>query len=112
MPAASPGIDLLREANTQGLPTATSTDPASTAPFGQFISTALQGVMIIALLSVFIFLIWGGIEWITAGGEKTKVEAARNKITSAVMGLVVLAASLAVYFLIQNIFGVHVIIPS
>ena|SRR5579859_183522 len=75
--------------------------------FGNFINTLLGGVVDIGLLSVFIFLIWGSIEWITAGGDKTKVETARNKITGSVIGLIVLLSSLAIFFLVQQLLGVQ-----
>lgn len=72
-------------------------------------SSLIQGVlsfvMIIAALLVFFYLILGGIEWITSGGDKTKTEGARNKITAAVIGLIVLAASYAILTLALNFLG-------
>jgi hypothetical protein len=61
--------------------------------------------MVIALLLVFAYLIMGGVEWITSGGEKSKTESARNKITSAVVGLIILAASYAVLTLLIRFLG-------
>lgn len=75
------------------------------ANLGAVLSTLLSFVMGIAALAVFIYLIWGGIQWITSGGEKGKTEEARNKITSAVIGLIVLAASYALLMLLLNILG-------
>lgn len=72
---------------------------------GGVISTLLSFVMAIAALAVFLYLIWGGIQWITSGGEKGKTEEARNKITSAVIGLIVLAASYALLMLILRVLG-------
>ena len=60
------------------------------------INSILNFVMILGALLVFMYLIWGGIEWITSGGDKGKTEGARNKITAAVIGLVVLASSWAI----------------
>jgi len=76
-------------------------DPSSgTAGFGKLISQLLNAVVIIGALMLFIYLLWGGIEWITSGGDKGKTESARNKITSAIVGLIVLAASWAILGLI------------
>lgn len=72
---------------------------------GSVLTTVLSFVMGIAALAVFMYLIWGGIQWITSGGEKGKTEEARNKITSAVIGLVVLAASYALLMLLLRILG-------
>ncbi|MEA2057015.1 MAG: hypothetical protein U9O78_04930 [Patescibacteria group bacterium] len=75
------------------------------ANIGGLISGLLNLVMVIAAILVFLYLIWGGIEWITSGGDKSKTESARNKITSAVIGLVVLTASYALLQLALNFLG-------
>ncbi|MBP7700878.1 hypothetical protein KA111_02330 [Candidatus Woesebacteria bacterium] len=67
---------------------------------GALISKALNFVLIIGALLVFMYLIWGGIEWITSGGDKGKTESARNKITAAIVGLIVLASAWAVLLLV------------
>lgn len=72
---------------------------------GLLISNAIGVALIIAGILVFVFLVWGGIQWITSGGEKGKTEEARNKITSAVIGLIVLAASYALLMLMLRILG-------
>jgi hypothetical protein len=71
------------------------------------VSTILRAVMLIAGLLVFAYLIWGGIEWITSGGDKGKTENARNKITAAVIGLVILAASYAIFQIVLSLLGVQ-----
>lgn len=73
--------------------------------FGSLLSGVLTIVMIIAALLVFFYLILGGIEWITSGGDKGKTESARNKITAAVIGLIVLAASYAILNLALSFLG-------
>ncbi|MCB9801833.1 MAG: hypothetical protein H6774_01970 [Pseudomonadales bacterium] len=62
--------------------------------------------MAIAALLVFVYLIWGGIEWITSGGDKGKTESARNKITAAIIGLIILAASYALLRIALEFIGV------
>jgi hypothetical protein len=73
---------------------------------GDLFNTVLRFVLIIASLLVFMYLIWGGIEWVTSGGDKGKTESARNKITAAVIGLVIVAASYAIFTLILKALGV------
>ena len=87
--------------------TNTNVDPGKgfATDFGGMINGLLSFVMVIAALLVFMYLIWGGIEWITSGGDKGKTESARNKITSAIIGLVVVAASDAVLTLALNFLG-------
>lgn len=72
---------------------------------GALLSALLTFVMLVAVLLVFIYLIWGAIEWITSGGDKGKAESARNKITAAIIGLIVLAASYAILQLALYLLG-------
>ncbi len=72
---------------------------------GSMLTSVLTVVMAIAALAVFLYLIMGGIQWITSGGDKGKTEEARNKITAAVIGLVVLAAAYALLLLVLQILG-------
>ena len=72
---------------------------------GSLINKVLNFVMVLGALLVFMYLIWGGIEWITSGGDKGKTESARNKITAAILGLIVLAASWAILGLVLNFLG-------
>ncbi|HOZ03075.1 MAG TPA: hypothetical protein PKX78_01100 [Candidatus Woesebacteria bacterium] len=83
----------------------TSAGPGFAISLGSIITTMLSFVMAIAALAVFLYLIWGGFEWITSGGDKNKAEQARTKITTAVIGLFVLASSYALLRLILNILG-------
>lgn len=83
--------------------------------FGDLLSAGIQIALIIAAILTFAFLIWGGIEWIASGGNKEKYEAARGRITAALVGLAIVAAAWALMKLIGYFFGVNVFdfqIPS
>lgn len=77
--------------------------------FGEMISNVLNIVLVIGVIAVLIYLIWGGLEWITSGGDKGKTESARNKITAAVIGLIILISAWAIFEFIQRLLGVKVI---
>ena len=79
--------------------------PSFFTDIGQLINRALNFILVFAALLVFAYLIWGGIEWITSGGDKSKTESARNRITAAIIGLIVLAASWAILMLVLNFLG-------
>ena len=72
---------------------------------GKLISFVLRVVLAIGALLVFGYLVMGGIEYITSGGEKGKTESARNKITAAIVGLIILAASCAILNLALSFLG-------
>lgn len=74
--------------------------------FPRLISAILRIVIVIAALLVFFYLIWGAIEWITSGGDKGQTEKARNKITASIIGLVILSATVALFFLVMSFFGI------
>lgn len=101
-------LDFQQEAIRQGIPFA-NTIASPEAGFGGFLSNILSGVMVIAVLMVLLYLIWGAIEWISSGGDKGKVEKARNRMTQAVIGLIVLAATLALMTIVQNFLGVRLL---
>lgn len=85
----------------QGLVTITSV--------GSLITALVGTLIIIAALLAFFYLILGGIQWITSGGDKSGMEAARNKITHAIVGLIIVAAAWAVMILVQQFLGINVI---
>ncbi len=60
----------------------------------------------IGALMVLIYFIWGSIEWISSGGEKGKVEAARMKMTNAAVGIIILVSSFTIIGFFSNlVFG-------
>lgn len=73
--------------------------------FGVFVSNIMGAIMVVASLLVLFYLIWGGIEWISAGDDKSKVEKARTRITQAVIGIIVLSSSYALYLAITTFLG-------
>ncbi|HVF69067.1 MAG TPA: pilin [Xanthomonadales bacterium] len=69
---------------------------------GNIVSTIVTVLLIAAVLIALFFLIWGGIRWITSGGDKGKVDEARKHIVAAIIGLII--AFLA-YFFLQLVLG-------
>jgi len=76
---------------------------------GKLLSAVVGLLLILAGVLAFLFLILGGIQWITSGGDKAGMEAARNKITHAVVGLIIVGAAWAIMILVQNFLGVAII---
>lgn len=72
---------------------------------GPVISAVVTLLLIIATLISLFFLIWGGIRWVTSGGDKAKVESARNTIIAAIIGLVIAFLAYFILTLVLSIFG-------
>jgi len=81
----------------------------ATTTFGTFFESLLSGIMLIAALMVFFFLIWGAIEWITAGGDQSKIQKGRDKIVQSIIGIIVLASTLALFGLVQSFLGLEIL---
>lgn len=85
------------------------TVPLETLTFGQVIGAAIVLILIIAAIVFFFMLVIGGVRWISSGGDKTATEAARNQITAALVGLVIVFAAWAILQLIQVFFGIDIL---
>ena len=84
--------------------------PANTlAPntgLGQIIGTLVGFLVVISVIAALIYIILGAFQWITSGGDKAKVESARNHIIAAVVGLVIIALSFVILNIVTNLLGI------
>jgi hypothetical protein len=61
--------------------------------FTSYFITVWQGVVAVGALMVILYFLWGAFDWIVAGSESGKTQKARDKMTNAAIGLVVLVGS-------------------
>ena len=73
---------------------------------GKFISAILAAILVIATLAAFIFLIIGGLRWITSGWDKGAVETAQKQIQAAIIGLFVVFAAWAIMLVVGKFLGI------
>lgn len=71
-----------------------------------FIKNFLTIGFIIGSVGFLFMLLWGAVEYVTAGGEKEKVGNASKRITSALVGLILLFAVFAIMAIVQQVFGI------
>lgn len=62
----------------------------------QIVANFLKITYLVAGLVLLAMLIWGGIQWMTAGGDKEAVTRAQKRITSALIGFVIFMAVFAI----------------
>lgn len=72
------------------------------------IAALIRLTVVVAAIVFFFILVIGGIRWIASGGDKAQTEAARNQITAALVGLVIVFAAWAIVALIKTFFGVDI----
>ncbi len=75
--------------------------------FGQIVSNVITTLVIIAVIIAVFFLVWGGIKWIMSGGDKAKVESARNTIIGGIVGLVLVFLSYFIITVVAQMFGIN-----
>ncbi len=81
----------------------------SLAVFNKFLSSAIGIITIIgAIWFVFLFLT-GAIAILSSGGDKQKVAEARNKITTGMVGLVVIIAGVFLIDLFGKLIGLDIL---
>lgn len=73
---------------------------------GLWVSSLVSLFLIITAIATLIYLVLGGLAWVTSNGEKGKLEEARNGITNAIVGLVIVAAAWAMWLLVGRFFGI------
>lgn len=76
---------------------------------GGMVSGFLSLILIVAGLAFFFILVVGGVKWILSGGDKTHTEGARNQITAALVGLVIVFSAWAIAGLINSFFGINIL---
>ncbi len=75
------------------------------AAIGKLIGNLVGALFIAGFLLTFMELLLGGIAWVTAGGDKQKLQTARDRIINAIMGVIIVAASYAIMSLVARFFG-------
>ena len=77
--------------------------------FQSFIPNLITLGLIIGVVFFLFILIIGAIQWISSGGDKNALEAAKSKITNAMVGIVVLFAVFAVLKVVGDFLGITIL---
>jgi hypothetical protein len=63
---------------------------------------ALNFVFVVAGFILAVQLIWGGLDWVTSGGEEQKIAAAQAKIVNSIIGIIIMIAALVIWVFIAS----------
>ncbi len=66
---------------------------AGTSGLPEIISGVMNIVFFLSFIITLFFLVWGGLKWVLAQGEKEGITKAREQVTNSLIGLVVILAS-------------------
>lgn len=78
---------------------------------GSILSTVITTLTVVAGLAFVIFFTLGGLKWLTAGGDKTKVQQAQQQMTQGVIGLVAVTSSLFIVGVVGGALGIDILNP-
>ncbi len=70
-----------------------------------FLTNFITLSLIIAGVLSFFMLLWGGIGYITAGGDKEATQNASKRISAALIGLAIAFSIFAIIKLVDSVFG-------
>lgn len=73
---------------------------------GNTIRNIVVFFVMLAVIFALMYLLYGGVKWITSKGEKTEVEAARNHIIAALIGLIVVFLAVFILSVVLAAFGI------
>ncbi|NCP47554.1 hypothetical protein AUJ42_00985 [Candidatus Collierbacteria bacterium CG1_02_44_10] len=78
---------------------------------GTFLSNIITTITVVGSLAFVIFFTLGGLEWITAGGDKAKVSSAQTQMTQATIGLIAIVASYFIIGIVGAVLGLDILRP-
>lgn len=70
------------------------------------IAFVINVIIVLGIVLSLIFLLWGGIRWITSGGDKAKVDSARGTIVAAIVGLIIVILAWVIINTVLTVLGV------
>ncbi len=72
---------------------------------GRLIANSIAIFLIVCVIVSFVFVIYGGLNYIMSEGDKTKVQSARRTITFAIIGLIIALLSFSIINFIGGALG-------
>lgn len=83
-----------------------------TSALEKVISNTLVVLTIVAGITFVLYFLLGGLSWITAGGQKDKVENAKAMMTNGVIGLIIVVVSYAIVWIVGKALGLDILNPA
>ena len=81
-------------------------------PGGNNVAQTIQNIVVffvvLSIVIALLYLVYGGLKWITSRGEKDQVEAARNHIIAAIIGLIVVFLAIFILSIVLTAFGLKI----
>ncbi|MDP2932870.1 MAG: hypothetical protein Q8N81_01955, partial [bacterium] len=66
-------------------------------------------LFIFAFLAGFFYFLWGAFQWITSAGDKGGLQGAKDKISAAIIGLLLIAFAFVIIRVVEQFLGLAII---
>lgn len=77
--------------------------------FGRFFSNILGFLTLLAGIFFLIYFLVGGLSWLTSSGKSEQVEKAKQSMTNAAIGLIIVVAAYGIAFIIGTVLGLDIL---
>lgn len=73
----------------------------------KIIQIGIQILIILGVVLALFFIIFSAIQWVTSEGDKQKLQAARNRLTYTIIGLLVILLAIFLVNFVGGAFGIN-----
>lgn len=85
---------------------------SATTLFESQLSNIIGFFTIVGGLFFLIQFLTAGFDWLTAGGDKGKVEKSKDKMTNSAIGLLIMVLATAIVGVVGGVFGIDILNPG
>ena len=67
---------------------------------------------VVAGMAFALYFLLGGLNWITAGGDKGKIDKAKGMMTNGAIGLIIIVLSYSITWIVGKALGLDILNPA
>ena len=84
----------------------------STSAVEKILSNVLVMLTVVAGMAFALYFLLGGLNWITAGGDKGKIDKAKGVMTNGAIGLIIIVLSYSITWIVGKALGLDILNPA
>jgi len=88
------------------------TEESATSTLTKIFSNTFGVLTLVGGLMFLLYFILGAISWISSHGQQERIQKARDQMTNAAVGLIIVVASFAISFIVGSVLGIDILGPA
>jgi hypothetical protein len=84
----------------------------ATGAVEKLVSNVLVILTVVAGIAFVLYFLLGGLNWITAGGDKGKIDKAKGMMTNGAIGMIVITLSYSIVWIVGQALGINILNPA